>query len=252
MTDPVSIAEALEGHRLQRIRHLMRLLPHAPRCKLCNAPFSGAGRVLLKPTPYVQSPMNPNLCNACFEKLPLGGVELDIGVLFADVRGFTALAESLPPAEVERRLGRFYRIAFDVVVRHDGLVDKLVGDGVMALFLPTVVDGDACAEMVAAGEELVREVGMAGEDSLPIGVGVDFGRAFVGNVGPSELAKDFTALGDVVNIAQRLEGAAGPRELVVSERVWSHLPAPGRPAETVELELKGKSSPVSARRLQVG
>jgi adenylate cyclase len=247
---PVSITDAMVEHKLQRTRHLLRLLPHGPRCKFCNAPFSGVGRVLLKPTPLTPSPMNPNLCRSCFDKLPLGGYELEIGVLFADVRGFTSLAESLPPAEVERRLARFYRIAFDVVVAHDGLVDKLVGDQVMALFLPVIVDGDTCAEMVAAGEQLVREVGMDGDDALPLGVGIDFGTAFVGNVGPSELAKDFTAIGDVVNTAQRLQSAARARELVVSDRVWAHLPAPG-PARTVELELKGKTAPVPAHVLSV-
>ncbi|HSC92370.1 MAG TPA: adenylate/guanylate cyclase domain-containing protein [Gaiellaceae bacterium] len=246
----ISINDALSTHRLHWTRHLMRMLPHSPRCKLCNAPFAGAGRVLLRPTPYRPSRMNPNLCAACFDHLPLGGAELDIGVLFADVRGFTTLAESRPPAEVERRLDRFYRVASDVVVRHDGLVDKLVGDAVMALFLPVLVEADACATLVAAGEGLLHELADdTGDDALAVGVGVDFGTAFVGNVGPSDLAKDFTAIGDVVNVASRLQEAAGPGELVVSERVWSALPE--REAQVVELELKGKSAPVRARVVRV-
>lgn len=248
--EPFSISDALEAHKVQRVRHLMRALPHGPRCKLCNAPFSGVGRLLLRPTPYKPSRLNPNLCDACFTKLPLGGAEMEIGVLFADVRGFTALTENLSPAEAERRLARFYRLATDAVVGHDGLVDKLVGDEVMALFLPAIVEGETCAAMVAAGEELLR--GLAEEEEpLPVGIGIDIGQAFVGNVGPTELAKDFTAIGDVVNTASRLQGSAGPGELVLSERVWSSVADRFPDARRVELELKGKRAPVPAHVVRV-
>jgi adenylate cyclase len=241
------LEELLSGHRAGKaVRHLMRALPSNPRCKLCNAPFTGAGRVL-RVTGFRQSRLNPRFCNLCFEKIPLGGAEMELGVLFADVRGFTALAESMPPREVQERLARFYSTASNVLIRHDALVDTPAGDQVLALFLPPIVDGDVFEHLVDAGLELLAAV-----DELPVGAGADFGTAFVGNVGSSELAKDFTALGDVVNVASRLQGAAADGELVLSEHVWEHVAGRFPDARRAELELKGKSAPVAARVLGAG
>jgi adenylate cyclase len=246
--DPQSIplAQGLADHRFHVFRRVMRALPHGPRCKYCYAPFKGIGPVF-RIAGFGPSRLNPTLCNSCFEKLPLGGEEMEVGVLFVDVRGFTGMAERMPPAELQERLHRFYRIAGDVLVAHDGLIDKLVGDEVMALFLPPISDHDAVEQMVEAGLELVRRVST--EVGLPLGAGADFGVAFVGNVGPSEEAKNFTALGDVVNTASRLQGAAEAGRLVLSERVWSRVAERYPDAERVELDLKNKSAPVAARIL---
>jgi adenylate cyclase len=236
-----------------RTRALMRRLPSKPRCKLCEGPFGGIGGKLLRFTGYAQSRKNPNLCNTCFEKAPPGGVEGEIGVLFADVRGFTALSETISAGEAVLLLNRFYAVATDALIERDAIVDKLVGDEVMALFLPPIVGEAHLQRMVEAAEALLRGVGFGTPEGpwLDVGIGLDFGQAFVGNVGHGEV-KDFTAVGDVVNTAARLQAEAGPGTIVMSsvvyEAVREHYPDAG----TSELELKGKSAPVLAHVVRVG
>jgi adenylate cyclase len=243
-----SMEDFAEGTLFYRLRRIMRKLPSDPRCKLCNAPFTGAGK-MLKPFGFGPSRKNPNLCKACFEHAPLGGVEAEIGILFADVRGFTALAETLSPEEVSRLLKRFYEAATAALLRRNALIDKMVGDEVMALFLPPLMEEPIFDAMVSAGEELLHSAGYGGTEEpwLPLGVGVAFGTAFVGNVGSDDVVKDFTALGDVVNTASRLQGCAGPGQMVLSERVYEAVAGRYPAAEAIELELKGKSEPVPAR-----
>jgi adenylate cyclase len=78
-----------------RVRRLLRAIPSPPRCKLCHSPLGGLGRILPGPK-FSPSRKNPNFCSSCFEQAPVGSKELDVGILFADVRGYTALGESLP------------------------------------------------------------------------------------------------------------------------------------------------------------
>jgi adenylate cyclase len=125
-----SLPELIASSRIYRVRRVMRLIPKAPRCKMCNVPFAGPGRVF-KLAGLGRSRKNPNICNSCFERAPVGGSALDIGVLFADVRGFTSLAEHASPEEVADRLAPFYGAARTVLVRHDAVIDKLVGDEVI-------------------------------------------------------------------------------------------------------------------------
>ncbi len=137
-------------------------------------------------------------------------------------------------------LNGFYEAAVDVLCRH-AIVDKLVGDEVMALYLPTLFGDEVGADMVEDARDLLAAAGPL----LEIGIGLDYGRAFVGNVGAGEV-KDFTAIGDVVNTAARLQGVAGAGEAVVSKRVCAA--AGGTPSGAVErtFELKGKAEPERA------
>ncbi len=237
-----------ELRHLHHIRRFMRMLPTEPRCKVCSSPYRGVGR-LLKPFGFSPSRKNPNICKRCFEYAPLGGQEREVGILFADVRGFTSLAERMSPEEVSRLLGRFYEVSAEALLRHDAVIDKMVGDEVMAIFIEPFMSEPPIEGMVSAGEELLRAAGYGGPEEpwLPLGIGVDFGNAFVGNVGSSEVVKDFTALGDVVNTASRLQGCAGPGQMVLSERVYGEVRARYPDAAAIELELKGKSEPVAAR-----
>ena len=131
-----------------------------------------------------------------------------MGVLFADMRGYTSMAESRPLEEVARLLNRFYAVATDALASRDAIIDKLVGDDVMALFVPGFAGSEYIAKMVAAAESLLAGVGYDGDEGawLSLGVGLDAGVAYVGNVGSGEV-KDFTALGDPVNTAARLQSA---------------------------------------------
>jgi adenylate cyclase len=239
-----SLEELMASSRLYRMRKLVRLLPAPPRCKICNVPFAGPGKVF-KLAGLGQSRKNPSMCTACFERAPVGGAETEIGVLFADVRGFTGMAEATSPEGAADLLAPFYRTARDVLLRHEAVIDKLVGDEVMGLFIPLLIREDPIAKMVAAGVDLLEELGSLALP-LPVGAGADFGRAFVGNVGEEDV-KDFTALGDVVNTAARLQAAAETGQLVVSERVYEAVQERFPNARRVDLELKGKATPVPAR-----
>ena len=158
------------------------------------------------------------------------------------------MSETMAPEEAARLMNRFYAVAAHVLSFADAVIDKLVGDEVMALFVPGFAGRDYLQKMASAAESLLVGVGYGprGDPWLPLGVGMDRGLAFVGNVGAGEV-KDFTALGDVVNTAARLQAEAKAGQIVMSERVFEQVAARYPDAQPVELELKGKSEPVAAR-----
>jgi adenylate cyclase len=237
--------DALESHRVRMFMRVMRHLPHDPRCAVCRAPYEGVGGRIMGRFGFAPSRKNPRLCSQCFEKAPLGGVEMDVGILFADVRGFTPLAERHAPDAVVALLNRFYAAAVEVLCEH-AIIDKLVGDQVMALYLPRVFPGEPAQHMAADAEALV-----AAAPWVELGVGLDYGRAYVGNVGSGEV-KDFTAIGDVVNTAARLQAAAASGEIVMSARAYERAGALTPSAERRTLSLKGKAEPETAMVWRVG
>ncbi len=221
---------------------LMSRLPSDPRCAICRAPYGGIGGRVMGRLGFAPSRKNPRLCSECFEKAPMGGQEMDVGILFADVRGFTSLAERQTPDELATLLNRFYATAVDVLCAH-AIIDKLVGDQVMALYLPRVFPGEPAQHMIADAEALLATAGYGdGRPWVDLGIGLDFGTAYVGNVGSGEV-KDFTAIGDVVNTAARLQSAAGGGEIVMSSRVHHLAGERAAGSEARELELKGKTEP---------
>jgi adenylate cyclase len=249
-TEDVAFFERMNGHLPRTFIALMRRLPSEPRCRLCRAPYGGIGGRIMRRVGFGPSRKNPSLCNTCFEKAPMGGVEMEIGVLFADVRGFTSLAETMAPGDVADLLNRFYDCASTVLGR-SAVIDKLVGDEVMALYLPALLSEPWEGEMLRDATDLLRAVGYDGGQApwLRLGVGLDVGRAFVGNVGSGEV-KDFTALGDVVNTAARLQSAAEAGQIVASERLYNRL-GPGATGGHVRtLELKGKREPEPVRVIE--
>jgi len=240
------------------MKRMLRSLPSTPRCGYCGAPFEGLGGRLVRPLGYRPSRKNPNLCAVCVELAPPGGMTAEVGVLFADLRGFTARSEALKPSETNALLRGFYRCAEQVLLP-DALIDKLIGDEVMALFIPYFVKqltkqsepagGKTVAPlMVHRAHELLERAGYgsAGGPSFEIGIGLDFGEAFIGNIG-DEAVRDFTAVGDVVNTASRLQAQAASGEVIVSARLARFLDQP--PGELEQLELKGKQQLVEAYRV---
>ena len=112
----------------KRMYGLFRHLPHDPRCKLCHLPFQGFGGVVLGALfGRKQSELNPNFCNVCesFAKKFPGGAEVEMSMLFADVRGSTALSEQMSPTEYTKLINRFYVGATRAITQEDGLVEKL-------------------------------------------------------------------------------------------------------------------------------
>ena len=234
--------------RLNGMRRMWGALPSPPRCKLCNAPFRGPGGALMRALSYGPSPLNRRLCKWCIRavhKHP-GGAEVDISVLFADVRGSTAIAERMPAEEFSRLLARFYGAAAEAIDDWDGIVDKFVGDSAVALFIPGFAGSDHAANAIAAARGLLEQTGNGGpEPWVPIGAGVHTGRSFVGTVGEGD-ALDFTALGDTVNTGARLAGLAGPGEILVSAEAATAGGLETAGLERRTLELRGRDQSVDA------
>jgi len=233
------------GHRpLIVSRRIWRHVPSAPRCKVCGNPFAGIGGRIGRVAGFAPSRKNPNLCTRCCDALPPGGAEVDVAVLFADVRGSTALGERASASEYAGLLNRFYGVATEVLLRHDGLIDKLIGDEAMGLFLPGVAGPEYRRKAVDAGLEILRGVGYgsSGAPWLTVGVAVNAGLAYVGNVGTEVV--DFTALGDPVNVAAALQESARSGELVVAadvhDDVEALLPRPDRRT----LQVGGRQTPI--------
>jgi adenylate cyclase len=232
---------------------LFQALPGGPRCGVCGAPFGRPGRYITGPLGYRPSRKNPTVCSSCVEFSPPGGMTQQTGVLFADLRGFTARFHDGDPREASQLLRRFYSCAEDVLFP-EAVIDKLIGDEVMALYLPDMKPGVTRAEtpavMLRHARELLQSVGYGSPEGpfAELGIGLDLGDAFVGNIGQRALY-DFTAVGDVVNTASRLQGQAAGGEIVLSERVAAGLPEPAGLRE--ELQLKGKPEPQTAYRVAV-
>jgi adenylate cyclase len=230
---------------LKRAQRIFRRLPRDPRCKLCQNPFAGFGGKLVGLMGRKPSRKNPNLCQSCFDRLPPGGIEIDVGVVFADVRGSTTMGEQSTATEFAARLNGFYETATDVLIRHDGLIDKLIGDEVMGLFIRGIAGEDYRRKTALAALDLAAAV-----DDLAVGVAANAGIAFVGNVG-SGTVMDFTALGDAVNIGARLQSYASAGEVVLASQLYALVADdhPGARAECVDV--RGRGEPVDVRVLTV-
>lgn len=241
---------------MQHWRHLYGLIPSNPRCVSCHTPFAGIGGMLGRIGLIGSRPStkNPRFCTACdaFNAKYPGGAEVVLTMLFVDVRGSTTLAEKMNAAEFSHLMNRFYEAMIRVLVQADAFIDKLVGDEVTALFIPGYAGKDHGLKAVQAAQDLLRVTGYGTPDGpwIPIGVGVHTGPAWVGSIaGASGAAADFTALGDNVNIAARLASRAGAGEVLISEATWKAAQLRTEGIEQRDLELKGKSEPVSVRVL---
>jgi adenylate cyclase len=236
-----------EGETVPRVmRRLFGTLPANPRCKMCNAPFKGAGAPVMRLIGRRQSSKNPRYCEPCaFDET--GGAEVEISMLFADVRGSTVIAETMRPGQYTLLIQRFYEAATSVLVHHDALIDRLMGDEVIGLFVPAFAGPWHARRAVHAAQELRRRLGYLDPNGpwLPAGIGVHTGPTFVGVVqgGPDGL-KDFTVLGDSVNTTARLASAAAGGEILISDAAHAGAGLHLGQLEHRELALKGKAQPV--------
>lgn len=162
----------------------------------------------------------------------LGGVNQTITVLFADIRGFTAVSENENPENIVRLLNHYFTAMSEIIFKHGGTLDKYIGDGLMALFgAPTATSADARNALnaaVAMQRELVRlqrELAAEGFANIAMGIGLHTGVATVGYIG-SERRSEYTAIGDTVNLASRLESNARGGQILVSEAT-ARASAPG-------------------------
>lgn len=238
----------IEGHEPMRMSHLMfRFVPTGPRCKMCHSPFEGVGGKFFGMLGFRRSRKNPTLCSKCCDALPPGGAKVDVAVLFADVRGSTSLGEELSPDAFAARLNQFYRVATETLIAHDAIIDKLIGDAVMALFLPGIAGPQYRKRAPHAALALIKALGYrpGSEPLIPAGAAVHAGEAYVGNVGHEGIV-DFTALGDVVNTAARLAALAPSGEVILSEALHDDIAAEYPRAERRLLDIRGKQEQVAA------
>ena len=233
----------------RRLRPVMKALPTEPRCRICHYPFGGLGGRLVRALFGVApSKLNPQLCNVCENAAHLypGGTEVEMSLVFADVRGSTGIAERLSPAVFGRLIDRFYQASTKALYRNNGMVEKLIGDEVTGFFVPGVAGVDHARVAIEAGEDILRATGHADADGpwVPVGVGVHTGLTFVGPIGGTETAPDIVVLGDTVNVASRIASQAAAGEMLVSDAAHSAAGLSPEGLESRRLALKGREEPI--------
>ena len=235
-------------------RRVMRRIPADPRCRMCGSPFEGPGAPLMRLIGKRPSLSNPNWCSSCLDFMSQhhGGAETDGAMLFADIRGSTALAERMTPGEYHAVLNRYFAAATAAVFKYDGFVDKFVGDELVALFFPLLTGERFVARAVAAAQELLRVTGHEdpGGPWVPVGAGVHAGRAWFGVVGEGS-HQELTAVGDTVNVAARLAASADAGEIIVSADAAAASDLDPS-LERRTLELKGKALGTEVVSVRVG
>ena len=180
----------------------------------------------------------------------LGGERREICLLFSDIRGFTTLSESLPPEEVTRLLDRYFGRMVAAIHAHGGTLDKFMGDGIMAFFGAPQPRDNPCADAFAAARAMLgalagfnRELAAEGRPPLAIGIGLHYGAAVVGYIGAAD-RHEYTAIGDAVNAASRIEGLTKEAgyPLLASRAVLDRLPDRDGFAPLGELAVKGRAA----------
>jgi adenylate cyclase len=233
----------------KRLRHIVRFLPHDPRCRFCNAPFEGVGSLVVRALfGKERSRLNPRYCNLCEQAsrgFP-GGAEVEMSILFADVRGSTALSATMSPTEFSRLIDRFYKVSTKAIFDEDGLLEKLAGDSVAAFWGAGFAGPHYVMRTIRVAERLSQSMQ---QQKIPVGIGVHSGVAFFGSIGTPEGLTEITAVGDEVNTAARIASQAAAGEIIVSEQAIAAAGMGTADLESRSLELKGISEPVSVRVL---
>jgi adenylate cyclase len=191
------------------------------------------------------------------ERLRLGGERRELSILFCDVRGFTSLSETLEPEALVEVLHDFLNPMSEIIVKHEGTIDKYIGDAIMALFGAPLAFEDHAAracrtalEMTATLTRLDREWEALGRPPLRVGVGLNTGVAAVGNMGSDRLF-DYTAIGDNVNQASRLEGLNKyyDTSILISAHTAQALKGAFILQEVDLVQVKGKKQPLAIYEL---
>lgn len=218
---------------------------------MCGAALAGPLGLLSLVLGVRRSPRNPNLCNRCSAHLK-DGLVAEITAVFADLSGFTRLTRELGPERTSAIVDAFLRGASQAIHRHDGMVDKFLGDAVLAVFGAPIRRPDHARRAVAAALDI--QLMMAALSArfgveLAAKIGVSLGTVRLGHVGGDDAAS-FTVIGEAVNRAARLEDAAAVGEIAVDAEVLRAVAAAFPEARAEQLELKGFDAPVAAARLR--
>lgn len=245
-----------EGHpKLKQFQQFHSRLPAPPRCRMCFAPFAGIGGAYMRLRGKSPSRHNPHYCNACdaFITSYPGGAEVELSILFVDVRNSVGIAERLGPTAYSRVMKSFYVAATRPVIDTDGFIIDFIGDAVMGIFPPGFCGPEHARKAIQAAERLIRSsmpFHLEGAE-LPIGVGVHTGRVFIGSVAGADGGRyDVQPLGDSVNVAARLSGLAAPREALISDAAFAAAGIGNHGAQPRQLDLKGRATPIAVRAIR--
>lgn len=238
--------------RIKLFRRFAGLFPGAPRCFECDRPLFGwAGRLSMTHP----SSFSPRLCSTCEESIreAQAGAEVEMSLLFADVRGSTTLAEQSTPGEFKQLIQRFYQTATQVLIGHNAMVNRLMGDQVIGLFVPRFTKSAHAQAAVDTALDLLRATGHGGQAApwIPVGIGINTGLAWVGAVGTNTSVNEIAVLGNAANLAARLSSQAADGEILISQATSTLAGLDDRGLESRSLELKGISQPVSVRVMRL-
>ena len=184
------------------------------------------------------------------EEVKLGGAKRPVVIFFSDIRGFTSMSENMAPDAVAQLLGEYFNEMVEIVFRHGGTLDKFIGDAIMALWGAPLASEDDADKAMRAAIDMQRALiplnehwKATGKPEIAIGIGINFGEVFAGNIG-SEQRMEYTVLGDAVNTASRLCSNAGRGEIIISEPLFKRLKSPPPTEAREPIKVKGKAQPV--------
>ena len=188
--------------------------------------------------------------------VPLGGDRRPITILFSDIRGFTSMAESMRPDAIAQLLTEYFSEMVEIIFDHGGTLDKFVGDSVMALWGAPIAhsgDPDRALKAAMAMQDAIRRLNerwvSAGRPEIGVGIGINYGEVFAGNIG-SHRRLEYTVIGDAVNVANRLCSEAGPGEILVSEALCQVVKEYADYEYLPEMALRGRTRSVQVYRVK--
>lgn len=203
------------------------------------------------------SHMNPNVCTVCerhFSTVKKAKqIVTEATVLFADVRGYTGLSQVLDSGAVTQMLGEFYEHCAQEVWAADGIINKLIGDAVLAVYNFPIAQDDHVESAVRSAIQLqercagLRAASGESDEDIGVGVGIHTGDISIGEIG--DFCRDFTAIGPAVNLAARLQTAAAPGEVLLSADAYARVASTHPGVQPEELALKGIDEPVTGFRI---
>lgn len=189
-------------------------------------------------------------------EIQLGGAKRQVVVLFSDIRGFTQISERMSPDQIAGLLTDYFTEMVEIVFRYGGTLDKFMGDALMALWgapIARIDDADRATRAAIAMQQALRQLNVRwqqqGRPALAVGIGLNAGEVFAGNIG-SERRLEYTVIGDAVNVAARLCAQAGPGEILIAEPLHAVLSQPPPVSTLTPVPLRGKSRPVPVYRVE--
>ena len=219
-------------------------------CLVCGTALEGPLGLLFHLFGIKRSTRNPNVCNRCDAHMQEGRV-IELSVIFADLTGFTEMTNRLGAERSYEVVDTFFKMANDVLVKNDAFIDKYIGDAVMAIFnapIPNAKHARGATTAALGIQEGLKSVSKELGLDLQARVGVATGYARVGRLGSTD-RKDYTAIGDVVNLASRLEAFARPGEVIVDGKAFTQIAEDYPNLTPEELNVRGFAEPVEVYRI---